>query len=187
VAQQHGGTVTVNSQIGKGTTFHVLLRQDTPGRRDVGLRPNGQDFPHVLVVDDDREVGQTAAALLEYLGCHVTVVDQGSSAIALLRAQPHLIDVVILDMAMTPMDGSSCFRMLHALFPTIPVILSSGFDLNIELAPLFDEGLAGFVQKPYDIQDLFSVLEKVKSGGLSRFPGKVAFSAPSTQGIVSPI
>ena len=184
VVQQYGGTVTVDSQVGCGTTFHVLLPQVAGERRSAETRIFERETTHVLVVDDDQDVGRTTAELLDFLGYEVTVVDKGTSAIDLVRSQPDLIDVVLLDMTMSPMDGPTCFRSLHKLNPTMPIILSSGIDHNPDVQHLFDEGLAGFVQKPYDIQKLETVMEKANQGYFPHLLGKVSSPAPVAEDIV---
>ncbi len=164
VVQKSGGSVTVESQVTGGTAFHVLLPQRAGQRRNVDAGDSNQEKRHVLVVDDDLMVGQTAAEILEFLGHEVTVVDQGKTAIDLIWAQTCLIDVVLLDMTMEPMDGPTCYRALRMHNPAMPVILTSGYGQNPVVQQLFDEGLAGFVQKPYDVEELTVLMAQVSRG-----------------------
>ena len=164
VVQKNGGSVTVESQVTCGTAVHVLLPQVSGKRRSIEKGYTNQEKRHVLVVDDDPVVGQTAAEILEFLGHDVTVVGKGKAAIDLVRTQTDLIDVVLLDMAMEPMDGPTCYRALRLHNPTIPVIFTSGYGQNPEVQQLFDEGLAGFVQKPYDVEELTALLAQAYRG-----------------------
>ena len=111
----------------------------------------------ILIVDDEKDVAEAAQAILEYLGYHATVMLTGKEAVAFFQGTEIPIDVVLLDMVMPDMSGSECFSKLRAIRPDAKVILCTGYDRNHTVQNLLNHGVAGFIQKPYDLEDLAHV------------------------------
>jgi CheY-like chemotaxis protein len=110
-----------------------------------------------LVVDDEKDVAEAAQAILEYLGYQVTVVLNGKEAVRLCQDLTVPVDVVLLDMVMAEMSGGACFTELRAIRPDLKVILCTGYDRNHAVQDLFNQGVVGFIQKPYDVGELAHV------------------------------
>ena len=85
---------------------------------------------------------------------------------ALDRFQEHRKDLclVVMDLTMPRMDGREAFRAMRGLDPAIPVVLSSGFTEQDSLQTFPDGGPAGFLQKPYQIKDLKTALQRALEG-----------------------
>ena len=131
---------------------------------------------HILVVDDEKEVAEAAQAILEYLGYQVTVVLTGRAAIDFCQNLLQPVDVVLLDMIMADMSGAECFGKLRAIRPDIQVILCTGYDRNHAVQHLLNQGVAGFIQKPYDLEDLAQICAVVmKEGDQAATCGKSLF------------
>lgn len=120
--------------------------------------------PLILVVDDEEMVRAVAQLLLEGVGFSVETASGGAEALERLRRDDRRVDVVLLDLTMPDLDGRETFlAMREAGFET-PVVLTSGY-LESEVWSRFRaDGVAGFIQKPYRVDDLVAVLRQALGG-----------------------
>lgn len=108
----------------------------------------------ILVVDDEETVLTMTRRMLEMKGFKVFVAGDGEEGIEVFKAHVDEIDWVIMDLTMPNMDGDEAFFALRRIREDVRVILSSGFSEE-DLNERFDgAGVAGFIQKPYKIEDL---------------------------------
>ena len=162
-AKQSGGDVTVQSAVGKGTCFSIYLRQSfqRPGTAEATSAGGGASLGHgarVLMVEDNRDVGEFASQMLQDLGYDVTWVPDAQAALALLADDDLRFDVVFTDVIMPGMSGIDLGRTVKRLYPGLPVVLTSGYS-----TVLAEEGRLGFelLQKPYAVEAMSRVLRKV--------------------------
>ena len=163
-AKQSGGTVTVWSRLGVGTTFTLYLprsrevpQRSTPVRADDAVAEN---VGSVLVVEDNLEVADTATALLNELGYRVTRVGSAPAALDLLR-DGERFDLVFSDVVMPGgMNGVDLAHAIRKDYPDLPVVLTTGY-FNALDKPL-PRGLP-VLRKPYDIADLKKTLQTAMS------------------------
>jgi len=135
----------------------VLAAQAEPPKQPESLRGTGL----VLVVDDDRFVRSVAKNTLERYGYSVLVASNGKEGVELLRIQRDRIRLVLLDLMMPVMGGEDALREIRLIHPTVPVLLSSGFN-EVEASRRFTgKGLAGFIQKPYTASMLAAKVKEV--------------------------
>ena len=163
VISRHGGTIHVESQVGEGTTFEILL----PRKDDEGIVAAGNGEPviaarRILVVEDDPIVATGIVILLEAEGIEARTVHRGSAALpAIEEFQP---DAIILDLSLPDMSGFELYERIAERHPTMPVLFSSGQD---ESAQLTQRAVAaphvGFLLKPYGLDALIEALEKLTS------------------------
>ncbi len=160
IMQKHEGHIAVTSQLGRGTTFTILLpatprellgAHDTPPEI---MRGTGR----VLVMDDEDLVRDVAARILTYLGYEVTVAVEGAEAVELYRtarATGRPFDAVILDLTVPGgMGGRETIRKLQELDPGVKALVSSGYAEDATMTHYLDYGFAGVVQKPYKAADI---------------------------------
>jgi len=160
--QNHGGGVAVESSIGGGTTFTLLLpvhageddRTAASAAVEVDSLPSIPETTHVLVVDDEPSIGDMVAEMLELIGCRATVCLDGEEALEIYRRSGEEIDAVLLDLVMPNMDGNAVFRELRKIDPQVRVLVSSGYSVDGGAQEVLTQGASGFIQKPYNIADL---------------------------------
>lgn len=157
IVKNHCGYIGVTSSPGCGTTMRVYLPDASCGTlktSPVQTKEPSHGTGHIVVVDDEKDVGEAAQAILEFLGYQVTVVLNGKEAVKICQNLAVLVDVVLLDMVMPEMSGATCFKELRAIRPDLKVILCTGYDRNHAVQDLFNQGVVGFIQKPYDVDEL---------------------------------
>jgi CheY-like chemotaxis protein len=108
----------------------------------------------ILVVDDDRVLGEMAERLLRSLGYHVILADSGEQALAIYGQHPDRIDLVLLDLLLVDMEGLEALRQLRAINPSVRVLVSSGLAGKDVLPRLELHGAAGFLPKPYGMEEI---------------------------------
>jgi PAS domain S-box-containing protein len=156
IVRGHKGAVKVYSELGKGTSFKILLpASDRPAElfNHSSLSDDWQGSGTVLLVDDEETVRGIGVEMLKELGFTVITANDGREGVAVFKQHPE-IAFVILDLTMPHMDGEQCFRELRQLRPDVRVILSSGYNEQEVTQRFVGKGLAGFVQKPYKLSML---------------------------------
>ena len=160
IVSAHGGAVLVESELGRGSCFSVLL-PGGGGEARTPERPAAARATRpckVLVIDDEGLVRAQLRRSLELRGYTVSeAVDGRSGLAAVAEARP---DVVILDMTMPDIDGAEVLRRLRAAGSRVPVIISSGYlDVAVELRLPRGE-FQGFLAKPYGPTDLAAAIDR---------------------------
>jgi two-component system cell cycle sensor histidine kinase/response regulator CckA len=163
IVTNHGGCITLSSEVGRGTTFEVLLPlakgasrpKDTPTNL-TPVRGSGT----ILVVDDEVSVRKVVASMLEPLGYAIVSVNDGKQAVEYYEEHGPDIDLVLLDLMMPVMNGKDCFRRLKAIDPEVRVLLSTGHTLDGEAQELLDQGSLRVIQKPFAAAELSEAVAK---------------------------
>jgi len=101
------------------------------------------------VVDDEPVVLALARSALERLGYSVLLAETGTAAEEIMKRSGDAVSAVILDVTMPGMNGVETFRRLRGIRSDVPVVLSSGHSEDETMTRFAEEGLAGFLQKPY--------------------------------------
>jgi PAS domain S-box-containing protein len=172
IVRGHKGAILVESAIGQGTTIRVLFPactaalEESPdaSRAPVRVRDTAVRKGTVLVVDDEGAVRTLGIAFVQRLGFEAMGAADGEEALRLFEAHAREITCVLLDLTMPRMDGLSTFREMKRLQPGVKVILCSGYDEQEATQRFSTEGLAGFIQKPYLLQDLRVMIEQILKG-----------------------
>jgi PAS domain S-box-containing protein len=155
--RNHKGAIAVESDVGRGSTFTVYLQVARPGasaRPDSAEPPSLRLHGRVLVVEDERAPREAWTNMLESLGCAVTAVADGQSALQLFRDEHGSIDVVLLDIMMPGMGGEETFAAMREVDPGVPVLVMSGYSLDGGAQAMIDAGARGFLQKPFTMATL---------------------------------
>jgi CheY-like chemotaxis protein len=157
-ATQSGGDIRVESEVGRGTTVTLVLpcseREETADEAPERRREGARRRAHVLVVDDNEEVGLLAQALIEELGHQVTRARSGLEALRL--AAKTRFDAVFTDVVMPGMSGLDLAERLESALPGVPVVLTTGY--SDELARLGTGGRP-VLFKPYRMDSLTEIID----------------------------
>ena len=153
IVRGHQGAIKVYSELGRGSTFKVLLPEHSePAVRRAAIPADLGDFVGhgiVLVVDDEEHVRRVASRVLRRLGFEVLTAEDGREALAIYRSHQDEIVLVLLDMMMPRMGGERTFTELRRIDADVRVLLTSGYNEQDAVARFVGRGLAGFIQKPY--------------------------------------
>ena len=156
-AHQAGGTVKVESELGKGTTFSILLpRELSEPMQEVSNTAPSRGSGTVLLVEDNPDVASVSSSLLEQLGYQVRRVADAEEA---LRAIEHDgVDFVFSDIVMPgKMDGLSLAHRLRQIRPGLPILLATGYSDAAADA----RGDFPILRKPYEIHELSEAIAKL--------------------------
>ncbi|MFZ5774945.1 MAG: PAS domain-containing hybrid sensor histidine kinase/response regulator [Thermodesulfobacteriota bacterium] len=163
IVRAHHGAIEVESVPGKGTTVIVSLPVSSRWQARTGEGPAVQsasrdERPLILLVDDEKEVLDVADAMLGMLGYRVLMARDGQECLEVYQQHASAVKAVLLDLAMPRMNGIEAFRHLRRLNSNLPVILSSGYSKEQAAEAIQGNGLAAFIQKPYNVEQLRQVL-----------------------------
>jgi CheY-like chemotaxis protein len=166
IMKTHEGGVSVYSQPGKGTTFHlyfpVIEAEAVAGKLGAAPIPRGHG-EHILFVDDEPMLAELGKKILERLGYLVTTQTNPLEAIAAVRDQPTLFDLAITDLTMPGMDGAKLGAQLLKLRPNLPIIIMTGYSGLMTSAKVRELGFRELLSKPSPARTLGEIVHRVLS------------------------
>jgi len=155
IVNGHDGILNLYSECGKGTIFKVAFPMDSLTKEVVTEEKDEKIIKNysgtILVIDDEESIRKLAVMLLEDMGYKVVTAVDGQHGIEVFQEYQTEVVGVILDMTMPHMNGEDCFYELQKISPNIQVILSSGYAEEDATNSFQGKGLAGFIQKPYQV------------------------------------
>ncbi|MCB9367434.1 MAG: response regulator [Calditrichaeota bacterium] len=168
IVADHSGHITLISELGKGTTFHVYLPQIEKSDRQVRVAE-----PHtlsgaerILLVDDEDQIASMADKILSRLGYSVTSFTNSQEAFERFEARPEDFDLLITDLNMPRISGITLVQKVHELRPDLPVIAISGFSDKISEANCSKFGISHYVMKPVVTKELVGVIRELMDNRL---------------------
>ncbi len=159
IVRSFGGFVEVESQLGVGSQFKIYLpalKIAVSQRQDDATLPQGQG-ELILVVDDEEAILMSTQAILETYGYQVLMASNGIDAIACYAQHRHQINVVLIDMMMPELDGSTTIRVLRDMNPQVKVIATSGLAGQYRQS-LQALGITTILTKPFTTTELLKTL-----------------------------
>jgi len=163
IVKIHRGAITVDSELGKGTTFSVFFpvteEEVVTESKTIKELPTGNE--NILFVDDEESIVLIVRQILERLGYQVEVKMNPVEALELFRSHPDQFDLVITDMAMPQMTGDKLVKEILNIRSEMPIILCTGFSEKVTEENAKALGIKAFAMKPMTLRDLAVMVRKV--------------------------
>ena len=172
IVKKYMGIVTVESSVGKGTTFSIYLPasgdQPSAGLSEKVAIASDDQKPEkgtgtILVVDDEEYILKANEAMLSKLGYDVLLANGGREAIQLFDRHKDRIVLLILDLIMPGVGGEAVFDHVKSVRPDIRVILCSGYSAEGQAESILGKGCDAFIQKPYNLNQFSQRIKEVLS------------------------
>lgn len=165
IVKSYGGTITVESTVGQGTTFHVyipVIQEEVRGAEELQDAPRGKE--RILFVDDEELLVALGRDMLEHLG--YTVTGRGSSIQALetFMSDPNQFDLVITDQTMPGLTGTDLAQKILQIRPDLPIILCTGYSSQVSEEAAKTIGIKEFALKPFTISSIAQLVRKLLDG-----------------------
>jgi signal transduction histidine kinase/CheY-like chemotaxis protein len=167
VVSRHGGSIEVESEVGRGTTFRIKLPAAESSQGvvvDVEEAEGGDRFQRskmakILVVDDEEAVRQLLCEILEDAGCEAVQAGSGREALALFEAEK--FDAVFTDIGMPGMSGWELARALRERDPLIPLAVITGWGETVSDSQKQEAQVNWLMSKPFSLAQIVQVSEEV--------------------------
>jgi PAS domain S-box-containing protein len=162
IIKSHKGAINVESDVGKGATFHVYLptiqREISMAEVESTVLPMGQE--RILLVDDEQPLVEIGKQMLERLGYTVAARTSSIEALELFKMQPDRFDLVITDIVMPNMTGDKLAENMLGIRADIPIILCTGYSEKFTRRQASDMGIQSFLMKPLVMRDLANTVRQ---------------------------
>ena len=163
IIKSHGGEILVESKLGKGSTFHVLL----PRIEASAVKSSSEEKPlptgneRILFVDDEKNLVEVAREQFEALGYTVLAKHNGRDALKAFQKEPDSFDLVITDMTMPHMTGDILAKKILEIRPDMPIIMCTGYSEKISEERAKELGIRALVMKPMPHGELAKIIRNV--------------------------
>jgi CheY-like chemotaxis protein len=167
IVEQHGGWIEVESEVGRGTTFHLYFPRlpdshaDAPGpAADMAAPPRGTEG--ILLTEDDEAVRSLARVALERCGYRVFEAPDGPAALRAWERHRDEIQLVVLDMVMPGgFSGSQLAARFRLLAPDLPLLFCSGYSQESLEREVLPSRRSAFLPKPFPLARLLTLVRSL--------------------------
>ena len=168
IVRGHKGSLKVYSELGRGTTFKILLPASPKAAVKLEIAPPPRKLWRgsgtVLLADDEESVRLLGAQMVERLGFRCLTAADGYEVLRIFRERANEVSIVLLDLTMPHLDGEQTYEELRHVKPDVRVIMSSGYNQQDVAQRFIGKQLSGFIQKPYKLTALSEVLRTALEG-----------------------
>jgi CheY-like chemotaxis protein len=165
IMKTHGGAITVYSELGKGTVFHLYLPAAQEAAEEARTQRAKEEFrghdERVLYVDDEEPLVFLMGHMLQPLGYKVTGCTDPQKALETFRSRSDDFDVVVSDLSMPGMSGVDLARALLQIRPGIPILITSGYIRPADNEEVRSLGFPDLILKPDTVEQLGAILHKL--------------------------
>jgi PAS domain S-box-containing protein len=164
IVRMHSGWVDIYSAPNAGATVHIYFpvsdKEPLQSSAHSRTSPSGGSET-ILVVDDESPIRNLVKSILTRAGYEVILASDAEEALSIYSEKSSSIDLVVLDLIMPGMGGTTCLDILRAMDPGIKALISSGYGVHENKAKLLEEHNVKTVSKPFDIFHFLSVVREV--------------------------
>jgi len=169
IVRQHRGGLDLKTRKHFGTTIRVLipatdqLASSLAAKEKTGTADQWSGNGLVLLVDDEKSVRHVGKKMLELLGFTVMTAENGQEGVQKFIQYKDKVNFVLMDMTMPRMNGVEASQEMRRQKKDVRVVLASGYNEQ-EVTSQAGNGLAGFIQKPFQLAELRQLFLKISSG-----------------------
>ncbi|GEM_PF-3190302 len=166
---QHGGTIDVESKLGVGTKFEILLPVFNETEHccvncdeDLVTVPRSRNNnARILVIDDEALIRDVLKDALTMAGYEVTLAENGRDGIDFYKENISSIDLIILDLSMPEMSGYEIYRQIKDIDPLVNIVIASGYSADGEKVQKLSRDFTNttYLEKPFNTKELHAVVE----------------------------
>jgi signal transduction histidine kinase/CheY-like chemotaxis protein len=167
IVKSHSGHITAYSEPGKGTSFLIYLpmvSEESPAQEEVPEEAVPLGSERILLVDDEPQVMETQARLLESLGYTVTPFSDPTLALRCLQDNLENVDLFVTDMTMPKMSGAALAEQALSIRPDLPIVLCTGFSELINEDRARSMGITAFAMKPLTRKSIAAIVRRALDG-----------------------
>ncbi len=165
IVEDHGGEIRVESQIGEGTSFEILLpiyTQENPtAPKDQPENESLRGTEHILIVDDETALVEFMKVSLSAYGYQVTATSSPLMAYALFQEQPNRFDMVLSDQSMPELTGDKLAAKILTQRPDLPIVILTGYSSSLTEEKAKQIGISNLLIKPVEITLLLRELRAI--------------------------
>jgi two-component system cell cycle sensor histidine kinase/response regulator CckA len=165
IVQQYRGFLDVDSQPGRGTTFSIYLpqleEQKFPDIQSLVAEALTPGTGLILIVDDEESLRLTLKEILETCGYNVLLAEDGRQGLKIFKERYSEIKLILLDLAMPNMAGKESYIEMKKIFPSVKVLVISGFKRDQRVREIMELGISGFLSKPFTMAELSGKIAEI--------------------------
>ncbi len=166
IVKNHDGWISVDSELGKGTTVQIYLpaveiEVEKPKKAKVEVATGSGT---ILMIEDEEVVIEVTQAMLEMLGYRVMVAKTGKDAVHIAETFDGDIGLALLDIKLPDMEGGKVYPLIMEARPNLKVIVFSGYAIDGPAQSILDAGAQDFIQKPFSLATLSEKLKEILEG-----------------------